>query len=70
MDGLHIAMPGVFMRMHYIKACAGLPPSIKSKCNLVQPTGTAAKKRDWMENHLWIFSANVLREYMDLVLRR
>ena len=70
MYGLHIPMPSVFVRMNYIKTVTCLPPCVQGKSNLVQPPWTTTKKRNLMENNLWVFGANVLRKYMDLMMRR
>ena len=70
MDGLDLAMPGVLVRMHNIKAVPGCPPGGGGVPDLVDPAGSFERMRHLVVAHAWPVMLHMLRKDMNVVTGR
>ena len=67
MHGLHLAVPGVLVRVHHIKTMACLPPGGHSKPQLVEPARPGQRLRNAVVVHTGPLVIDVLGKNVDLV---
>ena len=66
--GLHVAVPGVFMRVHDVKTLPGCPPGRRRKPQLIDPSRLEQGRGNAVVENAGPPVINLLRKHMDFVL--